>query len=106
MRGTLSFVYNTCKGSKNHRGEKREFNIDFEYVVSLWESQGGRCALTGAGMSVARHDLKRVSLDRKDSSKGYVLGNVQLVCMWANLAKRNRPDSEFLAIIDELRGKT
>lgn len=37
----------------------------------------------------------KVSVDRIDSSKGYIAGNVQLVCNWANRAKATLTDGEF-----------
>jgi len=53
---------------------------------ALWElykRQGGRCALTGLEIIFPPHSYKRsqgtASLDRTDSSKGYVPDNVQWV---------------------------
>ena len=73
----------------------KECNIDIPYLKQLWEKQKGICPYTGIQMvfpthwaEMARnHTLEKVSLDRIDSSKGYVRGNVEFVCMAVNYAK-------------------
>jgi hypothetical protein len=42
-----------------------------------------------------------VSVDRIDSSKGYVPGNVQLVCKWVNLAKQDYSNDDMEAVLRE-----
>jgi len=38
------------------------------------------------------------SIDRIDSSRGYEVGNVQLVCRAANVAKSDLPMNDFVAL--------
>lgn len=40
-------------------------------------------------------NLNAPSLDRKDSSKGYVAGNIQVVLVWVNNAKSNHSQRKF-----------
>ena len=47
--------------------------------------------------------LIRASLDRIDSSKGYIDGNVEFVCYGINLAKNNFSKSEMLNFINSIR---
>jgi len=86
-------------------------NIDANYLKELWNKQHGICPYTGIPMLLPRntkHDpslrsLKKASLDRIDSAKGYVKGNVEFVCMFVNLAKNSFPRQEvkeFLRMID------
>ena len=49
---------------------------DAAYIKELLKEQSGRCALSGLPI-VAEEKTGTASLDRKDSSKGYVPGNVQ-----------------------------
>src|SRR5436190_1477500 len=70
--------------SAGHRGF--EFDITPEYGLELLERQGYRCALSGMEIrlarSVRRHQYRAettASIDRIDSSLGYVRGNVQWV---------------------------
>lgn len=70
-------------------------NISPEYLKELWETQDGMCPYTGKKMELPLttqdHHIKgiptRASLDRIDSSKGYVQGNVEFVCLAVNYAK-------------------
>lgn len=60
-----------------------EFNISLEYLWNLFESQQQICAITGDYIP----NIEEASLDRIDSSKGYIEGNVQWVTQQANLSK-------------------
>lgn len=73
--------------------------IDFDYLWNLWEVQQGRCALTGLYLGHRFNAPLAVSIDRKDSSLGYVPGNVQLVCQWVNKAKGNMANDDFKALL-------
>ena len=82
------------------RKSKHECNIDLAYLKELWEKQGGRCAFTNMPLRTRNHKTGRAliniaSLDRIDSTKGYVKGNVQFVSAALNLAKSDLPDAEF-----------
>lgn len=68
---------------KAHAAKRKiPFAISFEETVSLLKSQGFRCALTGLpiDMALSRRAFARgeatASLDRLDSSLGYIPGNV------------------------------
>ena len=64
------------------------------YLRSLYEKQGGRCFYTGVEMKIRgkfKADPLQMSLDRKNSSRGYVAGNVVLCCLGVNLLKGSNP---------------
>lgn len=81
---------------------KHEVDIDLPYLKELWESQKGICPFTGWKLTLRTstdHRGKRVddaSLDRIDSSKGYVKGNVRFVCCIANVARNDWSDEELI----------
>jgi hypothetical protein len=79
-----------------------QFEIDMEYAWSVFESQDGRCVYTGLklefGESSKCQDQGTASLDRIDSSIGYVEGNVQWVHMNINKMKLNLPEDRFLEL--------
>lgn len=77
--------------------------IDLPFLLSLWTSQQGRCALSGLPMTHRFNDLCASSIDRKDSSLGYIPGNVQLVCQWVNRAKNKHSDEEMRGVLEALR---
>jgi len=45
-----------------------------------------------------------MSLDRIDSDLGYIRGNLQLTCWFANRWKGASDNGEFIALIDKVRG--
>lgn len=65
--------------------EKRniEFLVSLEYLSNLFESQNHTCAITGRQIN----SLDEASLDRIDSSRGYIEGNVQWTTYQANVSK-------------------
>lgn len=74
----------------------KEFNLTLDYLKELWESQDAKCPYTGwqmKNMECFSPDKQlpltpdRASLDRIDSRKGYIQGNVQFVCYMAQCCK-------------------
>jgi uncharacterized Zn ribbon protein len=84
-----------------------EFNLIFDDVYPALAS--GKCQKTGLPFDLERHPDHRVhpfapSIDRISHKKGYIKGNVQIVC-WAYNAARNQWGDEVLlrlarAIVD------
>jgi hypothetical protein len=73
--------------------EKRniEFDISLEDLWNLFESQKQICAITGDYIKT----IKNASLDRIDSSLGYIKDNVQWVTFQANVSKHVMSMSEL-----------
>jgi hypothetical protein len=80
-----------CSAAKS-RAKKfdREFDIDKEFVLGLWDHQGGKCAITNKSFNLDYYEggphPDGPSLDRIDSSLGYVPSNVRLVTYHTNTA--------------------
>lgn len=74
--------------------QRREFNIDLDYVVGLWEQQNGKCSITNLQMTLKFNDMFAVSIDRIDSKQGHIKGNIQLICQAVNFAKRHHSDEK------------
>lgn len=79
----------------------RPFTITLDDIAALWQRQNGRCAITGELMELVPSDRirnpQKFSLDRIDSSKGYIPGNIQYLCEWANRAKQNLTKEQLIA---------
>lgn len=82
---------------------KKDFNLTLEYLKQVWENQKSICPYTGWKLSLDRDSEKistwnryKASIDRIDSSKGYVEGNIQYVCFMANIAKNTFTEEELL----------
>jgi hypothetical protein len=95
------------------KGKDRQCTITLQYLKELWEKQGGRCPYTGWELDNPETTKdwdnrplhpRRASLDRIDSSLGYVPGNVQFVSVIANFAKCDFPEDVLLqfckAVVD------
>jgi len=85
----------------------RDFNLTIEYIWELFEKQKGLCNLSGLPIyletslgSVNKNGYQKrtASLDRIDSSKGYIIGNVQWLHKDINQMKSNRKDDEFVEL--------
>ena len=96
--------------NKKHPDDKREFSITVPYLMELLERQDGKCALSGLRMLTTTHrdecpederrNPNKLSIDRIDSLKGYIEGNVQLVRWRANSMKL---DTKFAEYKEEIR---
>lgn len=78
----------------------RNFSISVtpEEIQRLWETQSGRCALSGQLLSFRSGDLHKASLDRIDSNLGYIPGNLQWVSKTVNYMKRDLDQEVFLEL--------
>lgn len=79
----------------------RSHDINREFLKNLYFEQQGCCALSGIHMTIigkrGSDDYWRsISIDRKDSSKGYTKDNVQLVCTGVNYMKKDMSDELFV----------
>ena len=76
---------------KRVKKTKMQFDIDKNYIKQLWWQFDGKCCLTGIPFADTneRKNARRPympSIDRIDSKKGYIKGNVRLVCTAVNMA--------------------
>lgn len=74
-----------------------ELDITLQDLKNQWDKQNGICPYTGWKMKIAEYQTSRTiektpdraSLDRIDSSRGYVKGNFQFVSLIAQYAKND-----------------
>lgn len=105
----LMLLLNSAK--TRAKSKKQEFDLDLEYLLTLFNSNGGRCNVTNIKfvISTKKGNKQRspwsVSLDRIDSSRGYIKNNVQLVCLMYNLCKSHWCQSEVVEFATALLSK-
>lgn len=92
------------------RGRNIEFNLSKEFLYELYEKQKGACYYTGKRMNLTiysgimpnRENIEKfkdyLTIDRLNSSKGYVKGNVVLCTLKVNTAKGSLNYDEFVQI--------
>lgn len=76
---------------KNRRAD-REFDLSAKDIQEQWEKQNGLCALTGTKLQLGKTNSDRsenASLDRKNSSIGYVRDNIHWVRKDVNMMKQS-----------------
>lgn len=88
------------KIKKRAKSSGLEFNLTLEYITSIFN---GECKLSGLPIQFGKHwKLKlsdqTASLDRIDSKKGYIIGNVQWVHKDINMMKWSF-DQEYFIIL-------
>lgn len=84
-----------------NRAEKygHEFTITQEYAWNLYLEQNKKCKLSGLEIEFGyrpNNQRPTASLDRIDSSKGYIKGNVQWTHKTINKMKWDLQDKEFI----------
>lgn len=86
---------------------------------AAFAEQHGVCAISGLALTLPRtgnalarqrHSPWKISLDRIDNARGYVTGNVRVVCQMANYCRNDFTDDDVRAFaravvnFDSLRG--
>ena len=106
---------NKCRGKSaeafiaallSHKNRKEFLTLD--YMMGIYHAQDGKCALSGEQMTHITgkgRGSTNISIDRIDSSKGYVPGNVQLVCAIINCMKNEHPQEEFIKFCQKVVDK-
>ena len=86
------------------RKHGHDFSLTNEDLTKLFIKSNGKCALSGLPLTVERKNPLIASVDRINSNKGYVKGNVQLVASCVNLAKHKLSQKDFIkmckAVVD------
>jgi hypothetical protein len=98
---TPRYAFSSFLGQARKRAEVA---IDQDYLMSLYDQQEGLCDLSGIRMTWATGKTfpTSISVDRIDNEKGYVAGNVRLVCVAVNAFRSTMNDQELLKMAKAL----
>lgn len=92
--------------TKGAQKRNLKFDITIEYAWSIFVAQDGLCAYSGQPIYFPETRRQKsnstASLDRIDSSKGYITGNIQWVHKDINRMKSNLPEEDFLQIVKNI----
>jgi len=113
-KGGTKDIHNALYGRwrQNAKSRNYPFNVTIEYLQNLLEKQNYKCALTSMDMLCPKNYIEKremtsspylVSLDRIENDLGYIEGNVQFTCVWANKARGSYENELFKEIINKLR---
>lgn len=75
------------------RNRGLDFSLSLKDLKLQWDKQDGVCPYTNKKMTLVRERGNsspfQMSLDRIDSLRGYVKGNIEFVCLSVNYAKNS-----------------
>ena len=100
--------FGSIKRGAVYGGRKFDFKISIEYLWNLFIKQNRKCILTGLELSFPETSdgIGTASLDRIDSSKGYIEGNVQWVHKDINLMKNYFNENYFIEMCKKVASHT
>jgi hypothetical protein len=97
-----SFIYSIMRGAKDRN---MEFSVSIEYLWNLFLKQNRKCAISGVDLRfqkrISDHNAT-ASLDRIDSLKGYLEGNVQWVHKTVNQLKWDLSNDELMTWVNTI----
>jgi hypothetical protein len=106
------FISHAVTRMKYTKRKEMFCDLDLSYLKSLWDKQNGICPYTGIKMILyptpqqkRTKNAIQASLDRIDSSKGYIKGNVEFVCLAINYAKNGFSKQEMLDFLSILKNQ-
>ena len=71
------------------------FCLEIDDIVECWRAQNAICAYSGRQMTLEAGQLNTVSIERIDSSEGYIPSNTILVCQAINRMKSDFGFEDF-----------
>lgn len=87
----------TARSSSKARKIFFDSNLTYQDLMDIYERQHGVCPISGQILGINSDKTPyTISLDRKDSSKGYTKDNIHLVCWAVNQMKNNYSLEELL----------
>lgn len=86
---------------KNKKFEEYELNLIV--LNELQKIQNNKCSITGIELVWKPNNIYQASIDRIDSSKGYLKNNIQLVLHSINRMKLDYTTDKFKTIINEIK---
>lgn len=96
---------------RNARRRKKEFSLTLLDLDEQWKKQHGLCPYSGIKLMIATHTknhnnpIYNASLDRIDSSKGYIKGNIQFVSTCLNYMKNTLSHNETVDLCKQIANK-
>lgn len=85
-----------------YKDRRPDSTITLDDLLEQWDKQNGICTYTGIELlhpiyAKDKPMMYKASLDRIDSNKGYVKGNIQFISASANYAKASMTHEEMIA---------
>lgn len=99
----MKCILKSCRASTKRRTKigrvNMYFNITLQDIKNLVIAQNNKCAYSGVELFWNSNHKNTASVDRIDSTIGYIPSNIQLVTKSVNQAKSNFTEMEFWNLI-------
>lgn len=108
IKNFIKRAFLSCKHACPRKNKVIEFNITEKDVLDLYYKQEGKCALSGEKLTMIANFTDgeindyNLSIDRKDSSKGYTKDNIQLIGAIINIMKNDINEKDFLLFVSTI----
>lgn len=105
VKNFIKRAFLSCKHNCAKRNKDLEFCITELDVLDLYYKQEGKCALSGEKLTMISNltdgeiNDYNISIDRKDSSRGYTKDNIQLIGAIINIMKNDIDQKDFLLFV-------
>lgn len=88
---------------------KEKSDLDINYLLALWEKQDGKCYYSGIEMIIPSYGISRnpyvASIDRLDSSIGYVKENIVWATWICNAGKNTLTPKQYIELCHTVANK-
>lgn len=86
------------------KNKYHDYDVDLEYLKELWDYQKN-CVYTGVELQLPKwkginDPLYTASIDRIESDKGYIKGNIQFISITSNHAKNSMTHEQMIKFCD------
>lgn len=107
----ISSIKRACKGGGILNRKSKEFDVSLKYLWNLYLKQNRKCAISGLDICFKGTNMENkckdtskftASLDRIDSSKGYIKGNVHWVHKDVNIMKNAYHIDYFVSLCKKI----
>jgi hypothetical protein len=93
------YQYRFLQAKNRAKISKIDFTITADDIKNVYEKQNGLCYYSGIVMQKDRTGIYTLSVDRKNSKKGYTPDNIVLCTTIVNSMKNKLPIDEFISIV-------
>lgn len=115
VKRLLHLRRNLCRANGRKGAERKPIEVSLDYLYEIGEKQKWRCTLTNTPLEFERggrmfagvwSNPNSCTIDRIDSTKGYIEGNIQLLSWKANCTKGGCDQTEYINICREVVNHT
>ena len=104
LHNALLIRLSCVKGKDKKR--KRNFDLTMDFLFFLHKKQNNKCYYCENVLNLGNNNMKtldQISIDRKNSNIGHIMGNCILSCYFCNSTKTDRPMEEYKLFLEFIR---